>query len=476
VAAILVSVSSGANVDFTKPFRGMSRLVELVRFVYDTSPDNETDWIEWKIGLELTKPAGRFAVAKQIVGFSNRDPGRAATHADGCGFMVLGAEPGRIEGQPGMDPAKLEDGLRPYVGTDGPAWSPQTVRVDDKDVVVITVEPPQWGDPIHTLRKQYENYKNGEVFVRRPGGTHPASSAEHQALQRRLLNQPTEGLELVIESIGDPIPRVDLSDDAVEEWVTRERDRLHAPMNADLRVQALQAEAAKRIEGDTEAVALRDPLAGLRSKMPDLGISAPVKALRDATSEDRSPDDYRAQVDQYLSSAKASVRDEAVNQCTRVVESLLALRVTNTSDRNLDAVEIIVSFSGPISADPSIDVTMPRPPRLWGPRTLGFTAPRIHIGEHSLIGSGSYDLAIGYSARNTGTSTTIEFDAFDLRPHRTVDLGEVPVVVNAALSGTIEGTWTATATNRDGQANGAVTVVLADETVTLAELLSPTDE
>lgn len=100
--------------------------------------------------------------------------------------------------------------------------------IDDKNVVVITVEAPQWGDPIHALRRELRDEegsgaKDGEVFVRRPGGTHPASSAELQMLQRRLLSQPSEVLEVVVQFVGQPIPRVDLTEEAAEAWCAAER-------------------------------------------------------------------------------------------------------------------------------------------------------------------------------------------------------------------------------------------------------------
>ena len=79
--------------------------------------------------------------------------------------------------------------------------------------------------------------------------------------------------------------------------------------------------------------------------------------------------------------------------------------------------------------------------------------------------------APGYTARNTG-STTIEFDPFDLRPHKEYDVDEVPLVVAAELRGSITGSWVATAKNLDGQAEGVVTVELSDTVVSIEDLLA----
>jgi hypothetical protein len=135
-------MDSGDNFDATKSFRGTVALTELVRYIERTDPNNETDWLEWKVGLDLTTPEGRFQVAKQILGFANRSPERAAVHAAGCGYVVLGVEPGNLAGQEPIDPAALADGLVAYVGADGPRWTPIWLSIDTKRVLVIEVGPP----------------------------------------------------------------------------------------------------------------------------------------------------------------------------------------------------------------------------------------------------------------------------------------------------------------------------------------------
>lgn len=447
---------AGAEVDTTLPFRSIPRLVELVHYVLATSPDNETDWLEWKCGLDLATPHGRFSVAKQLIGFANRDPRRGAAHAGGCGFVVLGAEPGNLVGQPSMDPSKIESALRPYVGTDGPTWQPQTVHVSNVDVLVITVEPSKWGDRIHSLRKEYrpdkgQGAKDGEVFVRRPGGSHPASSAELRMLQDRLVSRPAEGLEIAVMSIGDPICRVDISDEAVEAWLVGERERLLAPLNTH---QPAQTDDARGPEAD---------VARLHELLQRMSTSVP---------ERRSPDAYRAEVERYIAAARPTVRLAALNRFEDVVQTPLTVLVRNTGDRNLEAVELVVSFPGPVLTCETYEEDLPAAPRPWGPTPT----------ENSFnIGTFPNDLYIpdiprpfielGYTARNHG-STTIEFAPFDLRPYKDHKLIDVPLVVSAQLSRSIHGSWTATAMNRDGRAEGSISVDLTDDVATIDELLA----
>ena len=40
----------------------------------DSSALQEKDWVEWKVGYDLTKNPGRASVAKHLIGFANRDP------------------------------------------------------------------------------------------------------------------------------------------------------------------------------------------------------------------------------------------------------------------------------------------------------------------------------------------------------------------------------------------------------------------
>jgi hypothetical protein len=478
--------SAAEEIVTTKPFRSVPRLVELVRYVVATSPDNESDWLEWKCGLDMTKAAGRFAIAKQIIGFANRDPRRAATHAGGCAFMVLGAEPQNMPGQPGMDPANLDAAIRPYVGADGPGWLPHTVNVSGTDVVVITVEPPRWGDPIHSLHKEYwaedgtGGAKNGEVFIRRPGGTHPASSAELQMLQRRLVNRPAEGPEVVVQSVGEPIPRVDLSDDAVGVWLAEERKRLLAPMEMAERERIAKERpvAVKRSLSAQERRLYGATLPALEElRRSAKGMASLQASFRDVLgpsqlAEDRTPDTYRAEVERYLSAARKRVRSAALNGFRRVVNLRLALRAVNTDDRNLESVEVVVSFGGPVFTYERRNVTLPNAPRAWGPRKnpdfpFGVGVPRALVDIPRVTVP---DWSPGYTAKNTG-STTIEFEPFDLRPHKEYELADVPLVVSAELAGSITGSWTATATNRDSRAEGSITVPLADTVVSIGDLL-----
>jgi hypothetical protein len=58
----------------------------------------------------------------------------------GCGYIVAGAEPGNASGITLVYPAQLNQGIPAYVGSDGPAWSPQYVQDGSNWVLVVVVD------------------------------------------------------------------------------------------------------------------------------------------------------------------------------------------------------------------------------------------------------------------------------------------------------------------------------------------------
>jgi hypothetical protein len=111
------------NLDSSKAFRRPMDLQALAQAVLAADPADEADWIEWKSQQPLRTPEGRGRAACHILGFANRHPDRAARNAEGCGYLVIGVEPGRLVGAERIDPAELEAGMRPYLGDQTPQWS-----------------------------------------------------------------------------------------------------------------------------------------------------------------------------------------------------------------------------------------------------------------------------------------------------------------------------------------------------------------
>lgn len=453
-------MNSSADLDTKAAFRGFARLEALVRFVLDPVGD-ETNWLEWKCGIDPLKAEGRFAIARTILGFANRLPDRAALHAEGCAFMVLGAEPGNLAGQVSIDPSTIEQGLRSYLGTDGPQWQPQNVSIDGVNVMVLTVEPPKWGDTIHTLRKEFQNQgvggNDGAVFVRRGSSTCLASSAELAALQMRLLRKVADPVALVLESIGEPLTRSKFDRATFERWCADERQRLSEPLEAPLPIRAAPNSTLGR--ADKESVLGAAAARSVASVM--------------STPEDRTPEQYRDEVEQYLKAAESAAVHVAFSSNKNRTKTPLRVRVSNPTERNLESVAVTIRFAGAVAAVREPDATLPPPPRSWGPRPLEwmsghseyFAASLRRSTELSRILSDRSSLRGDYAVNEEGDATVISFDSFDLRPYASYELPPVHLIVGERMKGSMTGTWSGTTKNRDGLAEGTIHVQLADTVV-----------
>src|SRR6185312_4320544 len=82
------------RIDVSRALTTHEERAALVRAVVVAEPEDELDWIEWKIAGDLSKRPTQGTIARHILGMANRLPDRAALHAGGCGYLILGAEPG----------------------------------------------------------------------------------------------------------------------------------------------------------------------------------------------------------------------------------------------------------------------------------------------------------------------------------------------------------------------------------------------
>src|ERR1700761_2487759 len=192
------------QIDHNRDPRTPNALAHLVLAVTQASANDELDWIEWKCGLDLTDRGVQGTIARHILGMANRRPDQARPHLRGCGCIVIGAGPGSLPGVTELDPADLTNAIRPYVGADGPVWTPGYVRELAVPVIVIIVSAPRPGDRMFTLEKQVtvrapggqeKTYLAGTIFVRHPGQTVQARQGDIRALEARLLAPGREARE-----------------------------------------------------------------------------------------------------------------------------------------------------------------------------------------------------------------------------------------------------------------------------------------
>jgi hypothetical protein len=200
-------------IDISRAIRSRADQQALVRAVLE-SPANEQEshYLEWKGPLTLVGKGatGRASIAKAVLGFANRDPSVASRAMGGCAYLLAGVSPGQLCGVEAVDGAQLEAQVATYVGGNVD-WRADYVMVDKRSVLVVTVEAPQWGDPVHPARKTFNPsdgrgpaFQEGTVFVRHQASTDPATAADLDMLSRRATRRP--GGQLEVECVRPPRP------------------------------------------------------------------------------------------------------------------------------------------------------------------------------------------------------------------------------------------------------------------------------
>jgi len=448
----MTSAATGAGpLDVTRPLRGVDDLEQLVTHIHTTNPQNETDWLEWKIGLDLSAAEGRFDASKHILGFANRSPNAARRHVGGLAYLVLGIEPGRVVGQSPMDPAQLTDAIRKYVGTQGAMWTPLWVTFQGAEVLVITIEAPQWGDPIRTLQNAYDRTEQGAIFVRHPGTTQRANTADIEMLTERVRrSSPT--LELTVAMAADSLTVLDGTDAAVNRWIDQERAALMKPLD-EQRMQALADHQRQRLT----------PWAGVdidRFSTPGLEhLSALVEPLMGRTvPENRSEDEYVDQVERYLDEARSSVVGAAIQGFLEDAGCVFEVVVENTTSGNLQDVEVEITFDSGVLIDPDEARLphLPNCPRIWGPRQVRGLDPSLLIApapSYTLAGLPGLSEAL-WMRDHTVSGRTIVYHIGHMRPRKTFVGEPVRVVAPGAEGEILIAHWTATSTGVNGVLEG----------------------
>ncbi|MBM0224392.1 hypothetical protein [Micromonospora sp. ATA51] len=192
----------------------------------------ETTYLEVKSSLDLGSKAGVAKVAKFLLGAANRRPHEAARHFHGYAVLVIGAQKGSTPGVPrGVEAHELEDRLRPYLGSQFPAFEFGRIGVgDDREVLFVIAQPPQDGQPIYPCHKSFQgddrrdNLEDGAVYVRGTSNTRPARAGEVLALVERARGGGRAPIDIDVEILG-PIGRVNLVDEVLERLYQLEEEQ-----------------------------------------------------------------------------------------------------------------------------------------------------------------------------------------------------------------------------------------------------------
>ncbi len=205
----------------------------IVEYVLNTPGLQETDYLEWKTGYDLSARPGAAATAKHLIGFANRDFPQAARHAEGHAYLLLGVEPGNLVGVPEWDSADVQQWLERFIEADI-RYDLHYVDAGGKKVMFLTVDPPTQGDPVFCMQAESsepgstKSIPEAAIFVRRNGRTDVASAQDIKRLTERASGAPAE-LELGLTLDGSklvPLPAGKLTAAARDIWLREEEEDL----------------------------------------------------------------------------------------------------------------------------------------------------------------------------------------------------------------------------------------------------------
>lgn len=382
------------NIDTTRPLRSPRQLLALVEAVYAADDADEKPYLEWKSTLPLAKTdkESHAIIGRCIIGLANRSVAAAATHFGGCGYMLIGVEPGNVSGIQMPDPAMFEDWVNRYVGADGPVWTVDTVTFHDQRVLVVTIDPPAAGDHIHTMRTTWKDWDRGTVFVRKLGKTDKADPAGIRMLEDRAVAGTATGPARL-----DTI-EVRMSEPACVRIVDASQDRKEAAVAA--------AEAALGPIPESSS-AIETPY----GRIPSFSFIAPSDV-----------EEYRQKRATYLTEYRRAAAAAGMRAAIAGMEDRFCLHVENGSDTALEAVQVRMKLPSAIAAfehRSDVAVELPAPPEA---PTVGL---RIGTPPSFLRGlrQGTYDMQIpsmqrGISIAEHHDQVVLQFDV--IHPHDTV--------------------------------------------------------
>jgi hypothetical protein len=473
--------------DTTRPFLRPTDLRDLVAAVDSALPGDESDWIEWKSDISLISPRGRGTVARHILGLANRDPNRARERARGYGYLLVGAEPAAVSGTPIVDPADLDQWLENFLGADGPQWTPHWVTYGIAHVLVIIVQPPNPGDPIHTLKRPFAKddkggeYLAGTVFTRLQGRTAQARPAEMDMLQERLLRRASR-LNMTVEWAENPAFST-VNTATIATFVSSVRDNLLATLKPAQR-RALDCDTRGFLDldrllelhrranaGESLTDAERDTLTSAKFGPASLvakSVGSELAKLAVSLPDDRSPSEFEDEVGKYVDHLASWIHISTLKRMIRDSRNRLLLRVRNLTDRNFTAVQVTLHIPGKVAGVDKSDVNHDRPTR---PNEFGKQSslnshalgPSPYLSSMHLLPSLSGQPSRPKSHIDNSGSATIRFLPVDLRPLGVVNLdSRLALMVGPTLAGEeITMRWSATASDVDGVQEGSLSALIA---------------
>lgn len=466
-------------------------LVRVAQAVIDAEDHDEADWIEWKSDLQLSTKQGCFPIARTILGMANRMPEVASLVCEGLGYIVVGASPGKVVGVASVDPADLDQILEPWLGgVEGPRYMATYVVADGKKVLIVVVEAPRRGDRIYTLRKEFDGGRDGDIFVRKPGRTDRANSADVKALMERAAARTIAAPDLEVSLVGDiPLSWLDTTTIGriVATWVAERRGSMESAARSEERERNSEWTPRPKDRNFDAAASAMAELARHQEQLArvarDMARMASVAGLADVP-DNRTLDEYLAEVEAWGERALSAGPAVLLDRYLRTGHGLVAVRVHNPSGQYLPKVKVEVHFEWDQASSPEleyVDQRLPAEPRPYGKPSPSALAQSLSFSP-SLYRSLIPEIDPTPTAARSWTekgSVKIVFDVGDLRQEGTETSDTHHLLLPARPPGGIlQGTWKATVPEVHGVIRGRLDVPIDEDSVDLRGLLDsdPVDD
>ncbi|MFG2006822.1 hypothetical protein ACGFNU_47515 [Spirillospora sp. NPDC048911] len=315
-------------------------------------------------------------------------------------------------------------------------WHAEYVALDDKDVLIVVVDPPNYGDPIHYLRRSLPSPKEGEkyahaehtVFIRKNARTLRAAPEDWRMLQQRFAATQNR-LDVEVLAAPQEIQQSAAFSEHVKLHLAQHRERL---------------------------LAARHPLGVMNW-------------------ESRTREEYVAEIDSHLERLQECFVERLLAELLRHPPSGLSLTLANQVDRPFRDVRVTVTVQaeghlacpGPVDEElPKFE--LPRPPRPYGaPKepVLAFDRLIPYTPEIRLPFVLGLEGFCGWGAREISTGLQLEFDPVDLRPREALELPRVPLLVTSEVGSELTVEWSAAGLSADGIRSGHLNVQVVPSTL-----------
>lgn len=421
-------------------------LYELANCVLKAGETDESDWIEWKSRLDDETEKIGFQIARQILGMSNRMPESAKRNCEGLGYVFFGLEPGLVHGFPKLDPSELTNAVDPYVGSNGPSWQHHYLDIDNLDVLAIIVSAPQPGDKPHPLRKRYDKYQDGAIFVRKNGKTEPAKSGDIDNLSQRNLGTRLK-LSVSLDD-AQPIP-----------WFEE---------------SSVKAAIVRMARGKCESM-LQKAHRFRKSPPPNNALGGNIAELVGGLlgPEERSLEQFEREVHEWQEQWCEQASNYWLRKYIDSGYGVFSCRLENLTERNFSNVRVILNVYGAriVQDDDILEPRLPQRPLNYGqPSWMSKISPTIlqplPVANLNVV----YSPSTIY-VENLGDHSYLEWDAGDLRPKDILQSEDFFVIVDSREGrDKLAGYWEATATSTDGVNEGALDLCAADAPVAFDDI------